>query len=205
MLKVRLTISFYFHNEDDIDQFDHNWNYEYPEFSNTMVNTYYQIDDENGIVEAVYEGIIQEKDKDEFLKLSHHAEGLYSDTDIEYFSADPKVVENLSYKFFEMTDIPRVVTYPAHLFQQDKSFIYVFPDFNHSTTDGDSSKEALYMAKDLVATWVFNGWLKGEEYLPDNIEFDDEIEEDMKEDSQYLGKVGVSVDIFQWVIDNWSN
>ncbi len=53
--------------------------------------------------------------------------------------------------------------YPAIFYQEDGGISVVFPDLNHLTTCGDNMQEAMEMAVDCLAGYLFSEKLEGNE------------------------------------------
>ena len=53
--------------------------------------------------------------------------------------------------------------YPAIFYQEDSGISVVFPDLNHLATCGDDMQEAMEMAVDCLAGYLFSEKLEGNE------------------------------------------
>ena len=93
MLKVSLYISAcHNNNSDDIATFYYNFNSE-PDLSSDLKETFYN--ETVDAFEVLFEGLIEDGWEDEFMALSHHAEYMYEDTQLEYFHCEPKILQRL--------------------------------------------------------------------------------------------------------------
>ena len=60
--------------------------------------------------------------------------------------------------------------YPACFFKEEQGYSVVFPDLG-AATQGEDLQDAMNMAIDLLAGWIYDAWRENEEVLnPSNIE-----------------------------------
>ena len=91
--------------------------------------------------------------------------------------------------------------YPAIFYREkDDSFSVVFPDLNHLATDGEDINEAMEMAVDCLAGYVFSAKQDGEELpLPTPIDkIDPHCEDDEDDDYESVFVSYVSVDVEEY-------
>ena len=91
--------------------------------------------------------------------------------------------------------------YPAIFFVEKAGYSVVFPDLNHLATSGDNMQEAMEMAVDCLAGYIFSEKLDGNEIpAPTPLEqvdphCEDENEEDRKTE-RFVNVVSVDVDAY---------
>lgn len=91
--------------------------------------------------------------------------------------------------------------YPAIFFVEEAGYSVVFPDLNHLATSGDNMQEAMEMAVDCLAGYIFSEKLDGNEIpAPTPLEqvdphCEDENEEDRKTE-RFVNVVSVDVDAY---------
>ena len=91
--------------------------------------------------------------------------------------------------------------YPAIFYQEkDGAFSVVFPDLNHLATDGEDLKEAMEMAIDCLAGYIFSAQQDGEELPPPTPidKVDPHCEDDDEDDYENVFVNYVSVDVEEY-------
>ena len=91
--------------------------------------------------------------------------------------------------------------YPA-IFYKEKNYGYsvIFPDLNHLATCGNSLNEAMEMAVDCLAGYIYSARLEGEKLpeptAPENVDIHCEDDEYSDYESAFLNMVPVDVDAY---------
>lgn len=74
-------------SREDADMVCNNFSENYPEFAEEMEEEEFSCNEETGEIKILWSGEFEdlsEEDRNELIRLTHHAEGLYEDTDAEY-------------------------------------------------------------------------------------------------------------------------
>lgn len=94
-----------------------------------------------------------------------------------------------------------LTTYPAIFYKEkDGSFSVVFPDLNHLSTDGENFNDAMTMAIDCLAGYVYSEKRDGNELPPPTPidELDPHCEDDSDDDFVSIFTSAVAVDVEQY-------
>lgn len=89
-VNAKLLIEADFTDDEDIENIYYQLGSEYPELDDLKETEYKE---EDNHIKIVFEGTIDEKGIEDFLRLSHHAEGLYEGTRLENFHCEATILD----------------------------------------------------------------------------------------------------------------